>query len=110
MRKDERGYFYFVDRIGDVPLEGRERVDLRISEALTAFPGITEASVYGVAVPGADGRAGMAVVVSEARSISRRCASFGRTAAGIRASGIPARARGDRNHRHVQAPQERARA
>jgi fatty-acyl-CoA synthase len=66
MRRDERGYFYFVDRIGDTYRWKGENVSTsEVSEALTDFPGITEASVYGVAVPGADGRAGMAVVVSE---------------------------------------------
>jgi fatty-acyl-CoA synthase len=30
---------------------------------LTAYPGIVEANVYGVAVPGTDGRAGMAAIV-----------------------------------------------
>ncbi len=34
-----------------------------ISEAITGFPGITDATVYGVAVPGCEGRAGMAAVV-----------------------------------------------
>src|SRR6267142_1178943 len=37
-----------------------------VGEAICAFPGIREASVYGVAVPGTDGRAGMAAVVPDA--------------------------------------------
>jgi fatty-acyl-CoA synthase len=36
-----------------------------VAEALGAIPGIVEANVYGVAVPGQDGRAGMAALVVE---------------------------------------------
>ena len=35
----------------------------KVSEVITAFPGIEEASVYGVAIPAQDGRAGMAALV-----------------------------------------------
>ena len=34
-----------------------------VAAAITAFPGITEATVYGVAVPGTEGAAGMAALV-----------------------------------------------
>jgi fatty-acyl-CoA synthase len=64
MRKDERGFFYFVDRIGDTfRWKGENVATSEVSEALCAFPGIREAIVYGVAIPGADGRAGMATLV-----------------------------------------------
>ncbi len=63
MRKDTRGYFYFVDRIGDTfRWKGENVSTCEVSEALCAFPGIEEAIVYGVAIPGADGRAGMATL------------------------------------------------
>ena len=66
MRKDASGYFYFVDRVGDTFRWKGENVSTsEVSEAITAFPGITEASVYGVAVPGAEGRAGMATIASD---------------------------------------------
>ncbi len=65
MRRDERGYFYFVDRIGDTfRWKGENVATSEVSEALTGFPGILEANVYGVAVPGTDGRAGMAALVA----------------------------------------------
>jgi len=66
MRKDERGYFYFVDRIGDTfRWKGENVSTCEVSEAICAFPGIRDANVYGVAVPGAEGRAGMAALVTE---------------------------------------------
>jgi fatty-acyl-CoA synthase len=65
MRKDEKGYFYFVDRIGDTfRWKGENVATAEVADAICAFPGIKQASVYGVAVPGADGRAGMAILVA----------------------------------------------
>jgi fatty-acyl-CoA synthase len=64
MRKDEQGYFYFVDRIGDTfRWKGENVATGEVSEVITAFPGVAEATVYGVTIPGTDGRAGMAAVV-----------------------------------------------
>jgi fatty-acyl-CoA synthase len=66
MRKDEKGYFYFVDRIGDTfRWKGENVATSEVSEAICAFPGIKQASVYSVAVPGTDGRAGMAMLVTD---------------------------------------------
>ena len=64
MRNDEKGYFYFVDRIGDTfRWKGENVATSEVSEALGVVDGILEANVYGVAVPGQDGRAGMAALV-----------------------------------------------
>ena len=64
MRRDAHGYFYFVDRIGDTFRWKGENVSTsEVAEALAAVPGIREANVYGVKVPGVDGRAGMAALV-----------------------------------------------
>jgi len=66
MRKDEKGFFYFVDRIGDTfRWKGENVATSEISEVICAFPGVRQANVYGVTIPGADGRAGMATLVTE---------------------------------------------
>jgi len=66
MRTDEQGYFYFVDRIGDTfRWKGENVATSEVSEAICAFAGIREANVYGVEIPGADGRAGMAAIVAD---------------------------------------------
>ena len=65
MRRDELGYYYFVDRVGDTYRWMAENVATgQVEEALSAFPGIEEAVVYGVIVPGYDGRAGMGMIVA----------------------------------------------
>jgi len=66
MRKDEKGFFYFVDRVGDTfRWKGENVATLEVAEAICAFPGVKQANVYGVTIPGADGRAGMATLVTE---------------------------------------------
>jgi len=66
MRQDAQGYFYFVDRCGDTfRWKGENVATAEVADAITAFPGITAATVYGVAVPGTEGRAGMAALVTD---------------------------------------------
>jgi fatty-acyl-CoA synthase len=66
MRQDERGYFYFVDRVGDTfRWKGENVSTLEVAAAITSFPGIKDANVYGVQVPGREGRAGMAAIVCD---------------------------------------------
>ena len=64
MRKDAQGFFYFVDRAGDTfRWKGENVATTEVAEAISALPQVAEASVYGVAIPGTDGRAGMAALV-----------------------------------------------
>jgi fatty-acyl-CoA synthase len=66
MRKDERGFFYFVDRVGDTfRWKGENVAASEVAEMLGAFPGVKLVNVYGVPIPGTDGRAGMATLVLE---------------------------------------------
>jgi fatty-acyl-CoA synthase len=64
MRRDAAGFYYFVDRVGETYRWKGENVST--AEVLTALggaPGVEEGVVYGVSVPNADGRAGMAALV-----------------------------------------------
>ncbi len=66
MRQDENGYFYFIDRVGDTfRWKGENVATSEVSETMTAFPGVVQANVYGVAVTDREGRAGMAALVVE---------------------------------------------
>jgi fatty-acyl-CoA synthase len=68
MRRDARGFFYFVDRIGDTfRWKGENVSSCEVAQALTECAGVLEANVYGVAIPGTDGRAGMAALVTDTR-------------------------------------------
>ncbi len=65
MSKDAEGYVYFVDRIGDTFRWKGENVSTNeVAEFVARAPGISTANVYGVSVPGTDGRAGMAAITT----------------------------------------------
>ncbi|MGE0230374.1 MAG: long-chain-acyl-CoA synthetase [Flavobacteriaceae bacterium] len=66
MRKDALGYYFFVDRIGDTFRWKGENVSTHeVAESITIYPGVLEATVYGVKVPGMEGAAGMAMIVPD---------------------------------------------
>lgn len=90
LRRDEDGYFYFVDRIGDTFRCKSENVSTQeVAGALAGFPGLEIANVYGVRVPGAEGRAGMAALALRAGARFDGAAFFAWTAARLPAYAAP---------------------
>lgn len=66
MRKDKDGYIYFVDRIGDTFRWKGENVSTNeVGEALSGIQGVATANVYGIPLPGYDGKAGMAAITTD---------------------------------------------
>jgi fatty-acyl-CoA synthase len=64
MMLDDSGYFHFVDRAGDTfRWKGENVATSEVSQAILACPGVADAVSYGVQIPAADGRAGMAALV-----------------------------------------------
>eukprot|EP00457_Paulinella_chromatophora_P002167 gb/GEZN01002171.1/.p1 GENE.gb/GEZN01002171.1/~~gb/GEZN01002171.1/.p1 ORF type:complete len:638 (+),score=88.14 gb/GEZN01002171.1/:243-1916(+) len=67
LRQDSDGYWYFVDRIGDTfRWKGENVSTTEVTEVVSVAGGIAEANVYGISLPGQDGRAcAVAVVLKE---------------------------------------------
>ncbi|MCP1775351.1 fatty-acyl-CoA synthase [Bradyrhizobium japonicum] len=67
MRLDDKGFFHFVDRIGDTfRWKGENVATSEVNDAVRDFTGVIDATTYGISIPGTDGRAGMsAIVVNE---------------------------------------------
>jgi fatty-acyl-CoA synthase len=64
LRQDAAGFYYFVDRLGDTfRWKGENVSTTELDAVLRACPGVIDAASYGVAMPGADGKAGMAALV-----------------------------------------------
>jgi fatty-acyl-CoA synthase len=64
MRRDREGYYYFVERLGQTfRWKGENVATEEVAAALRACQGVRDALVYGVGVPGMEGRAGMAAIV-----------------------------------------------
>ena len=63
MRRDDDGFYSFVDRLGDTYRWKGENVSTtEVAATIASSPGIDQAIVFGVAIPGGDGRAGMAAI------------------------------------------------
>lgn len=63
LKQDENRNVFFVDRVGDTfRWKGENCATSEVSQVMGMFPSLPEANVYGVEVPHADGRAGMAAI------------------------------------------------
>ncbi len=87
MRMDAQGFIYFIDRVGDTfRWKGENVATSDVGAAILDCPGIVDACVYGVAVPGTEGAAGMAALVTDGAfdlaafrdHLARRLAAYAR--------------------------------
>jgi fatty-acyl-CoA synthase len=73
LHRDDAGWFYFDDRLGDTfRYKGENVATLEVERVLLACANIRQASVYGVTVQGVDGRAGMAAIVPSKEGFSAK--------------------------------------
>lgn len=64
LRRDQDYFYYFVDRVGDTFRWKGENVSTQeVAIVLDRTPGVSESNVYGVTIPGHEGRVGMAAIV-----------------------------------------------
>ena len=68
MKRDDQGYYYFIDRVGDTFRWKSENVATsEVAEVMGVVEGVQQANVYGVPVADYTGKAGMAAIVADER-------------------------------------------
>jgi fatty-acyl-CoA synthase len=66
MRRDKDGFYFFIDRLGDAFRWKGENISAsQVADTISSFPGVTDTVVFGVCIPGHEGRAGMAAIATE---------------------------------------------
>jgi len=84
LRRDADGWYWFVDRVGDTFRWKGENVSTQeVANVVVGAPGVLSCVVYGVEVPGADGRAGMATIAGAASAAGSRSNTVDREGAGL---------------------------
>ncbi|KAJ8925470.1 hypothetical protein NQ315_009304 [Exocentrus adspersus] len=69
--QDELGYYYFKDRTGDTfRWKGENVATNEVEAVLTKVIGLKDTVVYGVEIPGSEGRAGMAAVIDKDKTLN----------------------------------------
>ncbi|MBD0859630.1 long-chain-acyl-CoA synthetase [Gordonia sp. zg691] len=80
----------FVDRIGDTfRWKGENVATTEVEAVLDAHPGVEEAVVFGVPVPGVDGKAGMAAISLEGNAVFDADGLAGHVRKGLPAYAVP---------------------
>ncbi|GAB1868759.1 Long-chain-fatty-acid--CoA ligase [Camponotus japonicus] len=68
---DELGYFYFKDRTGDTfRWRGENVATSEVEAVISNVIGFKDATVYGVEIPGNEGKAGMAAIYDDKNSLN----------------------------------------
>ena len=64
LKVNSKGLYYFLDRLGDTfRWKGENVATTEVAQVISKYPVVAEANVYGVKVPGHDGRAGMVALI-----------------------------------------------
>ena len=71
LRMDEEGYLYFCDRMGDTfRWKGENVSTMEVEATIANILELRDVVVYGVEVPGTEGRAGMAAIVGDEQTVN----------------------------------------